>query len=834
MTKSPARKRGSAASDPVNNSRDRAGYVKLALTTGLVTVLVAGSLMLGLRVLDLRANEPNEVDATQLKTEVLQLRAKELALVDAVLFEVESNLSTANQGGALDDLLVQMHQTQSQEKNKLADLQRAEENNFRQVLIPALREELQGLRDQLDKAHQALDNSAARELNLEIERVNKELEAVHKDGLEAAQKIHQEQRQELNLRQQQQRDIIHRLRESLHLGDEAIGAAILDAEAVFEEILANAEPREISMRVQLDPTMVPTPKVLHRNFTPYGTGDPLQEIWKGEAGKRAGIALGKALFWDMQLGSDNKVACATCHNGAGSDWRNVNQFAAGNPGNRMLAVSNYHTRPNNRLDEIVGTAGVIQRHFEGMNPPNEDVGTDPTEAELNQANTVAGTVGTRTRQVTGRQAPTVINAVLNDRQFWDGRANRYFNGQDIFGSQSPDAGLWISDGSGATKDTDFLMDNSSLASQAVGPPQSEVEMSWGPNGSRRWEQIGIKLLDARLVPLGLQRVATTDSVLGTLAQSSGKGLTMSYPKLIQEAFRSKFWDAPNGVTVDGTEYTQMEANFAFFFGVAVQEYEATLVSDQTKIDLHAAGLAELNEQELTGMKMFFSGSTKCSACHGTAAFTKATVEHVRREPTEFMAFPNMSGIVAYDNGFYNIGTIDQTDPSSDRGVGRTDLPFGPISLSILAEKGRTEQYAGLPASLPEGVQPAVVGAMKTPGLRNIELTAPYFHNGVYGELEDVVKFYARGGDFPSNPHLDPEIGPIGTLLKGGGERFDDEKVDALVAFLKALTDERVRYRQAPFDSPELFVANGHRIENGITVDNMVRLSETGANGSQTA
>jgi len=52
---------------------------------------------------------------------------------------------------------------------------------------------------------------------------------------------------------------------------------------------------------------------------------------------------------------------------------------------------------------------------------------------------------------------------------------------------------------------------------------------------------------------------------------------------------------------------------------------------------------------------------------------------------------------------------------------------------------------------PQPLQPnervAVDGAFKTPGLRNVELTAPYFHNGGQLTLEQVVDFYNRGGDF---------------------------------------------------------------------------------------
>ena len=96
---------------------------------------------------------------------------------------------------------------------------------------------------------------------------------------------------------------------------------------------------------------------------------------------------------------------------------------------------------------------------------------------------------------------------------------------------------------------------------------------------------------------------------------------------------------------------------------------------------------------------------------------------------------------------------------------------------------------------------AVDGAFKSPGLRNLELTAPFFHNGGTSTLEDVVEFYDRGGDFAlaNIDNLDPNIQPLFLSVQ--------EKAD-LVAFLKTLTDWRVKNESAPFDHPDLSVGNG--------------------------
>ena len=73
------------------------------------------------------------------------------------------------------------------------------------------------------------------------------------------------------------------------------------------------------------------------------------------------------------------------------------------------------------------------------------------------------------------------------------------------------------------------------------------------------------------------------------------------------------------------------------------------------------------------------------------------------------------------------------------------------------------------------------GAFKTPTLRDIELTAPYMHNGAYRTLEEVVEHYERGGDVKDN--LSPEMKPL--------ELSAQDKAD-LVAFMKSLTGKPMR------------------------------------------
>jgi hypothetical protein len=91
-------------------------------------------------------------------------------------------------------------------------------------------------------------------------------------------------------------------------------------------------------------------------------------------------------------------------------------------------------------------------------------------------------------------------------------------------------------------------------------------------------------------------------------------------------------------------------------------------------------------------------------------------------------------------------------------------------------------------------------AFKSSGLRNVELTGPYFHTGGAATLEQVLEFYARNGDVPAGGNLGPGMGNI---------RLNPQERAQIVEFLIALTDDRVRYERAPFDHPSLCVPIGY-------------------------
>ena len=127
------------------------------------------------------------------------------------------------------------------------------------------------------------------------------------------------------------------------------------------------------------------------------------------------------------------------------------------------------------------------------------------------------------------------------------------------------------------------------------------------------------------------------------------------------------------------------------------------------------------------------------------------------------------------------------------------------------------------------------GAFKTPTLRNVELTAPYMHNGRFITLSGVIEFYVRHGedeealnvprDRTDNPDMHPKIDSV--------ELTESDKL-ALHFFLLSLTDERVHYEQGPFDHPSILLVNGYRQKGDKLEEVIVSASQKGTNPDRTA
>ncbi|OUU25153.1 MAG: hypothetical protein CBC13_02420, partial [Planctomycetia bacterium TMED53] len=645
------------------------------------------------------------------------------------------------------------------------------------------------------------------------------------------------------------------------------------------------------------------------NFLPVPLPDNLFDFI---ADPDMAIALGKALFWDMQAGSDEKVACATCHYHAGSDNRRTHQLYTGHnelfdvaEANHKLTAEDFPFHkladPNDNasavissLDDVAGSSAILHTNFNGLIEAADGSISESLTTLVNNDGIKVNTDGTlvQMRNTSNRNTPTVINSIYFLETFWDGRASFWFNGRDNWGPRNPDAFVYKAHPDGTVTQEQILLDKASLASQAAAPVLSGDEMS---AHGRDLLSVGKKLLSRE--PLGTQEVHPNDSVLGVMRDGTdGMGLDTTYQEMIQSAFVMSWWNsnqlfgpdlqplldangdpltgAPNGLD----QFSMMEANFSLFWGLAIMMYESTLISDESPYDRWwraqrnpadpEGDINALTAQEHEGMAVLANAT--CMFCHTTSLWSSAGTSKILTvlEPEaseieallERMPMRDMQ-LSVYDGGFYNLGV---TPTVEDIGRGGID-PFG-HSLSIVRtfqEKANIGVADSDGDGVPNQSDPDFVfhdfqpfadhvvvvtpppapwedtnmdGMFKTPTLRNVELTGPYFHNGGASTLEQVVTFYARGGNFPeiNLDTLAPEMIPTPFLS------LDDQRKKAMVAFMETLTDPRVRWEQAPFDHPEIRIPEGalHTPINGdvihgndnVAVDRFKTIPAVGAEG----
>ena len=87
-----------------------------------------------------------------------------------------------------------------------------------------------------------------------------------------------------------------------------------------------------------------------------------------------------------------------------------------------------------------------------------------------------------------------------------------------------------------------------------------------------------------------------------------------------------------------------------------------------------------------------------------------------------------------------------------------------------------------------------MGKMKVPTLRNVNVTPPYMHNGVFETLKEVVQFY-NTRDVPDAGWPDPEVNDTVNKVELGNLSLSDDEVDAIVTFMETLTDGYEEHRR---------------------------------------
>ena len=239
-----------------------------------------------------------------------------------------------------------------------------------------------------------------------------------------------------------------------------------------------------------------------------------------------------------------------------------------------------------------------------------------------------------------RNAPTLLNAMFNSGQFWDGRVE-------------------------------------SLEEQAKHPLINPDEM-----GDQKYDQI--------------------------VARVNG---SPDYARQFQQVFGT-------AATIDS-------------IAKAIASFERTLVSGGSPFDRYTAGeINALSESARNGM-IIFRTKGRCSICHAfNQAFPFLTDGNYRNTgvSASFAGFEKLARSAAHSTGEFSPASFKDKE--------------GSVELGRFLVTGNLLD----------------IGAYRTPSLRNVELTAPYFHDGSAATLADVVKFYVTGGK--ENPYRDWQLEPV--------------------------------------------------------------------------
>ncbi|BBU62292.1 cytochrome c551 peroxidase [Methylosinus sp. C49] len=215
-----------------------------------------------------------------------------------------------------------------------------------------------------------------------------------------------------------------------------------------------------------------------------------------------------------------------------------------------------------------------------------------------------------------------------------------------------------------------------------------------------------------------------------------------------ELFKKAFGKTGDGVTMEEVKK-------------AIAAYERTIISGESPFDRWRFGNEEtaISEAAKRGFEVFV-GQGRCVSCHvieqNQALFT--------------------------DNRFHNIGV----------GINRAQFDVPRLSAEFLNAKSKgvdvdkavlTDPKTSELGRFAVTDQFDVIGAFKTPTLRNVAVTAPYMHDGSLKTLKDVVKHYNNGGRSEGDP------AQVNDYLSGGIRplNLSEQQMDDLVAFMETLT-----------------------------------------------
>ena len=187
----------------------------------------------------------------------------------------------------------------------------------------------------------------------------------------------------------------------------------------------------------------------------------------------------------------------------------------------------------------------------------------------------------------------------------------------------------------------------------------------------------------------------------------------------------------------------------------------------SKYDRSLRGEYTLNNREELGRVLFFSQQfTNCNICH------------------QLKKLPGQKEETFSNYEFHNIGVPANHEARKHNGVAINHIDHGLLDNPAVSDESQD-------------------GKFKTSTLRNIAVTGPYMHNGVFKDLRTVILFYNKYNSISKKRQINPETGRVWRTPEvpenlsrkelETGPALDDKRIDALVAFLETLTDKRYEH-----------------------------------------
>ncbi|MGH8670799.1 MAG: cytochrome-c peroxidase [Burkholderiales bacterium] len=195
-------------------------------------------------------------------------------------------------------------------------------------------------------------------------------------------------------------------------------------------------------------------------------------------------------------------------------------------------------------------------------------------------------------------------------------------------------------------------------------------------------------------------------------------------------------------------------------GQAIAAYERTVLSGNSRFDRWYYGKQAdaLSAEEKLGFAVF-SGKAGCTSCHVV----------------------NETYAIFSDNRFHNTGIGWEASMGKSSAKQKVQLAPG---VFVDVERSIIDSFSEAPQNdvgrYAVTRDPDDRWKYKTPSLRNLSLTAPYMHDGSLDSIEDVIRFYDKGGI--DNPLKDPKLAAL---------KLTPEEQKALAAFLRSLTGDNV-------------------------------------------